>query len=76
MSAEQQKFEISIKDMTFIVSLIITAAGSWFSQSTRIREIELRFEAEAKINALTIKNLEAKVLEIQSRIETNTKPKK
>lgn len=69
---EKTTFQVTIKDLIFFISLVFTVAGTWYSQTTRIREIELRFEAQNAINSIQMENMKTQVLNLSAQVETIT----
>lgn len=67
---EKTTFQVTLKDIIFLVSLVFTVAGTWYSQTTRIREMELRFEAQKAINDITMEHMKGRLIDLTAQVES------
>ena len=64
----ETKFQLTLKEVVYLASLLLTGAGAWFSLESKVREYEVAAAAAAKIHALEMRTLEAKVQSLESHI--------
>lgn len=64
-----QKFSMSVKDIIFVLTLFVSIAGSWFSQQSRTREIELRMDSYEAIMELKMAAMKNEVAELRAKAE-------
>lgn len=72
----ESKIQLSLKDVIFIGSMLVSWAGQWFSQTARVRELELKMEAAAQINALKIAALETAFAKMDAQATQAVQPQK
>ena len=66
-----KKFEITLRDFFYLATMLIALVGTWYSTSSRIREIEMKMEAKNTIDVLKLTVLENKVVELNVLIQQN-----
>ena len=72
----EKTLNLTLKELVFVGSILITALGNWYSQTTRLREIELRIESESKISEIVQRQQAAELLELKKIVEQRINSKK
>lgn len=72
----EKTLNLTLKELVFVGSILITALGNWYSQTTRLREIELRIESEGKISEIVLRQQAAELLELKKMVEQRINSKK
>lgn len=72
----EKQFQVSLKDIVFLVSLVMTVAGTWYSQKMRIREIELKIESQKAISDMTIEHMKGRIIDLTLQVEALAQKKR
>lgn len=68
----ESKFQLTLKDAFYILSLVFTVFGGWFSLSFKVTETEIRAQAEIKLLQAEVSTLRGAVAELKSKVENYT----
>jgi len=64
----EKKFEFTLKDIIYLVSIVFALLGGWYSLQMRVREFELKVEADKQILEIKLQTLQSKIAEMSAAI--------
>lgn len=64
----ESKFQLSLKDAIYIISLVCTVFGAWFSLSFKVTEAEIRAQAKMEVMQAKVAVLETTVAELKTAL--------